>query len=197
MRIILASKSPRRREILEMLGLDFEVMVSDADEASELTDPARLVEELSRRKGLAVYDRLRAAGEDISDTLIISSDTVVSCDGEILEKPRDAADAARMLCMLSGREHTVFSGIAACFGGKCLSDVSGTRVHFAELSDAKIKKYLESGEYADKAGAYAIQGTASLFITGIEGDYFTVVGLPVRKLYELLLGGFGIDMQEL
>lgn len=197
MNIILASKSPRRREILAGLGMSFEVIVSDTDESSDISDPALLVRELAERKGRAVRDSLLSSGRDLSDTVIISSDTLVACGGEILGKPRDRADAERMLKLLSGRTHSVFSGVAVCYGNEvCVSDVSETRVSFAGIGDDALSRYLDTCEYADKAGAYAIQEGASLFITGIEGDYFTVVGLPVRRLYELL-GSIGIDMQLL
>ena len=114
MNYILASKSPRRKEILETLGVAFEVVTADVDESSDVTDPCRLVEILSERKGLAVRDRLLSEGRDLSDTVIISSDTVVAVGGEILGKPCDRADACRMLSMLSGRSHTVVSGISLC-----------------------------------------------------------------------------------
>ncbi len=193
MRIILASGSPRRREILTMLGLDFEVVVSDVDEESGEKDPARLVCELSRRKGIAVRDSLG----DAEDTLIISSDTLVWCEGEVLGKPRDEADARRMIKLMSGKTHSVYSGICVCLGGKCVARASETRVTFAPMTDGQIETYIKNCEYADKAGAYAIQEGASLFIEGIEGDYFTVVGLPVRELCCLLGEEFSVDMQAL
>lgn len=188
MKIILASASPRRREILMSLGLDFEVVVSGADETTDITDPAELVRSLSRLKAREVWQRL---GQP-RDSLIIASDTVVYCGGEIIGKPRDRADAARMLRTLSGRTHIVYSGIAVIFNGREASDVSSTRVTFAPISEEELGHYLDHAAYADKAGAYAVQGEAACFIEGIEGDYFTVVGLPVRKLYTLLKNEFGI-----
>ena len=182
MKFILASKSPRRREILEMLGIDFEVITSDADESSDITDPCRLVEELSLRKGVAVRDALIAAGRDLSDTVIISSDTVVAVEGEILGKPRDAQDARRMLGLLSGRAHEVVSGICLLSADRCGVSHEVTKVIFERLDEETIERYIERTNPYDKAGAYAIQGEASLFICGIEGDYFNVVGLPVHRL---------------
>ncbi|MBQ9760265.1 MAG: septum formation protein Maf [Clostridia bacterium] len=191
MNFILASKSPRRREILQNLGVRFEVVTADTDESSTLTDPCALVEELSRRKGLAVLERLEAEGRDLTDTVVIASDTVVSADGGILGKPRDAEDAARMLRMLSGREHEVISGIALI--GKDTLGVSHdvTRVKFAPLTERQIAFYLQSGEPFDKAGAYAIQGLASMWIEGIRGCYFNVVGLPVHRMCTLYSELFG------
>ena len=182
MKFILASKSPRRREILEMLGIDFEVITSDADESSNITDPRQLVEELSLRKGLAVRDTLIAAGGDLSDTVIISSDTVVAIDGEILGKPRDEEDARRMLRLYSGRSHEVVSGI--CLIGEDRQAVSHevTTVTFDEMDEETVCSYVRAAQPYDKAGAYAIQGLASAYITGIEGDYFNVVGLPVHRM---------------
>ena len=182
MKFILASKSPRRREILEMLGIDFEVITSDADESSDITDPRQLVEELSLRKGLAVRDALIAAGRDLSDTVIISSDTVVAIDGEILGKPHDEEDARRMLRLYSGRSHEVVSGI--CLIGAERQGVSHevTTVTFDEMDEEAVCSYVRVAQPYDKAGAYAIQGLASAYITGIDGDYFNVVGLPVHRM---------------
>jgi septum formation protein len=197
MRIILASKSPRRKEILSRFGLKFEVIASDADESVNIKDPSALVRELSLRKGRAVLDMLKNAGADISDTLIISSDTVVCCGGEIFGKPADRAEAKKMLLSMSGRAHKVYTGIAAIYGGREAHDVSETEVSFARMSDGDIEWYLNAADYADKAGAYAVQGAAALFIEEIKGDYFTVVGLPVRKLSELLRDKFGINLPSL
>ena len=185
MRLILASKSPRRREILENLGLEFEIVTADTDESSDLTSPYALVEELSRRKGEAVRELLLSQGQDLTDTVIIASDTVVSIDGEILGKPCDREDAIRMLRSLSGREHEVVSGI--CLIGKDTLGVSHeiTKVVFDELDQETIDAYIEKAQPYDKAGAYAIQGLASAYVSGIKGDYFNVVGLPVHALCQL------------
>lgn len=193
MNYILASQSPRRREILTSLGLSFEVVTSEADESSTVTDPPRLVEELSRRKGEAVRDHLREMGRDVSDTLIIASDTVVAIDGEILGKPRDREDAARMLRLYSGRTHEVVSGICLIAGNRIASAHEITEVEFDTLDEDAILRYISTAEPYDKAGAYAIQGLASAYIKGIHGDYFNVVGLPVHcmnQLHKRLLGAY-------
>ena len=185
MRIVLASKSPRRREILSMLGIRFDVVSADADESSDITDPAALVQELALRKGRATRELLRAKGEWDDDTLIIASDTVVAAGGEILGKPRDNADAARMLGLLSGTAHHVISGVSLLMGDREIADFDDTCVFFDDMTPADIDWYVQSGEPADKAGAYAVQGLASLWIKGLQGCYFNVVGLPVHKLNAL------------
>ncbi len=191
MKFILASKSPRRKEILEMLGLDFEIVTADTDESSTERDPHKLVELLSLRKGLAVRDRLLAEGRDLSDTVIVSSDTVVAIDGEILGKPQDADDASRMLRMLSGRSHEVVSGVALIGEGRIGASHEVTEVEFDEWDDETIEKYISVARPYDKAGAYAIQGLASVWIKGIRGCYFNVVGLPIHRLDRLYRELFG------
>ncbi len=192
MKFILASGSPRRYEILTNLGLTFDVVSPDVDESSDISDPGKLTEELSRRKGLAAFESLGCP----SDTVIISSDTVVAIDGEILGKPRDLDDAARMLRLLSGREHDVISGICVTLNGRAVASHEVTKVIFDELSDADVETAVTLGEPLDKAGAYAVQGTASLFISGLRGDYFNVVGLPVNRLVKTLKTEFGINICE-
>jgi septum formation protein len=186
MRIILASKSPRRREILSSLGISFEVVSADADESSDITDPCLLVRELALRKARATRDLLRLRGEWNDDTLIIASDTVVATDEEILGKPRDGRDATRMLGLLQDGSHRVISGVALVLGEREVCGYDVTAVRFGKMSEAEIAWYVASGEPADKAGAYAVQGLASMWIKGLEGDYFNVVGLPVYRLGELL-----------
>lgn len=195
MTYILASGSPRRREMLAHLGLDFRVCVADADEESDERDGAALVELLSARKARAVYDRLTQAGEWSSETVIIAADTVVvDPNGEILGKPRDERDAARMLRTLSGHTHRVISGVAVMLGERLVTSHEVTQVSFSPLDDALIARYIASGEPMDKAGAYGIQDTAALWISGIKGDYFNVVGLPVHRLEQLLNENFGLSL---
>ena len=197
MRIVLASKSPRRREILAMLGLTFDIVTADTDEHSTLTDPAALVEELALRKGRAVRELLKSRGEWDSDTLIIASDTVVATDQSILGKPENEQDAARMLGLLEGSTHYVISGIALLYGDKETADHDRTAVHFAPMTKDEIAWYATSGEPLDKAGAYAVQGLASLFIKGLSGDYFNVVGLPVYRLNLMARKFVGKSLNEL
>lgn len=188
---ILASGSPRRREILSNLGLSFTVAVSDADETTAEAEPGRMTEVLSARKGHAVLASLTGAGTDMAGKLLIASDTTVFCAGEILGKPRDAADAHRMLAMLSGRRHEVVSGIWLWMDGREAVSHAVTAVEFAPLTEREIAAYIASGEPFGKAGAYAIQGRAAAFIRGIAGDYFNVVGLPVNRMCELYRETFG------
>ena len=197
MRVVLASKSPRRREILASLGVAFDIVSADADESSDITDPALLVRELALRKGRAARKLLKARGEWNDDTLIIASDTVVAINGEILGKPRDEADATRMLSLLSGTAHHVISGIALLIGDHEIADFDDTSVRFAQMTEAEIAWYVASGEPMDKAGAYAVQGLASLWIKGLDGCYYNVVGLPVYKLNELCRHTVGKNLIEL
>ena len=204
MKIILASKSPRRKEILENLGIKFEIIVSDADESSEEKDPALLVRELSLRKGRAVADRI--INENIhvgEDTYIISSDTVVAtADGEILGKPSDIADAKRMLSLLEGKSHYVHSGIAIIKISADreiteAADTESTAVEFLQMSENEIDFYVKNENVLDKAGAYAIQGIASAWIKKIDGDYFNVVGLPTCKTLSLFKNAYGIEQKDI
>ena len=202
MHIILASKSPRRKEILEMLGVPFTVMTADTDERSTQTDPALLVEQLALQKATDVQDMLDAQDKLQPGTLIIASDTVVALNGEILGKPRDRDDARRMIKGLQNTTHHVLSGIAFCYvdadgNRKGAYSHASTAVHFGPMSDEDIELYISSDEPYDKAGAYAIQGLAGRWITGIEGDYFNVVGLPVNVMCELAKAAFGIDLLRL
>ena len=191
MRVILASKSPRRKEILENLGLKFDVIVADADESCDIADPCERVSALAAIKGRAVREQ---AGDDC---LIIASDTLVYAEGEFLGKPKDKADARRMIEMLSGKAHSVVSGLYLSCGGKEFSGAGETRVVFDKMTDGEIEDYISSPEPYDKAGGYAVQGLASLYVSGIEGDYFNVVGLPVNLLYKSLKNEFGIDINDL
>ena len=181
-KLILASQSPRRREILENLGVAFEIVTSDADESSSERDPRRLVEQLSLRKAEAVRDALLQTGRDLSDTVILASDTVVAVDGMILGKPHDEQEAVAMLSRLSGRRHEVISGLALLGCGKEGTAHEVTEVEFDVMDRETILRYVHTANPYDKAGAYAIQGLASAWISGIHGCYFNVVGLPVHRL---------------
>ena len=198
MKLILASASPRRRELLAHLGLKFTVTIADTDESSDERDGARLCELLARRKAQAVADALTGQGNPPDETtVILAADTVVvSPDGEILGKPRDRDDAIRMLHMLSGQTHRVISGVAVQVGTRLCSAFEQTDVTFAPLSDDTIARYVDSGEPMDKAGAYGIQDTAALWIEAIHGDYFNVVGLPIHRLEVLLNEAFGLTLWE-
>ena len=186
--IILASASPRRREILCQAGIDFKIIVSNADEDVPESDPALLVEELARRKGRAVADQL--AGEECSgdrDYLVIGADTIVTLAGKILGKPRDEENACHMLNNLSGRTHQVMTAVSLTrVRGKEIDDShvfhEVTDVMMRKLTDEEIRDYVNTGDPLDKAGAYGIQGMAGMFVSGIRGDYYNVVGLPLCSL---------------
>jgi septum formation protein len=197
MNFILASKSPRRKEILENIGLDFTVITADADETCAETDPEEYVKLLALRKGQAVLDALRAGERLTSDTLIIASDTVVALENEILGKPKDKADAERMLRAFSGKAHRVISGVALLTEQKTAVCAEVTKVLFDEIPEPEIAQYIATSEPYDKAGAYAIQGFASLWIHGIEGDYFNVVGFPLKRFADLLREEFSISLAAL
>lgn len=192
MKLILASASPRRREILTTLGVEFSVRTADADETCSLTDPGLRVEAISVKKCHAVRDALAAEGALDADTVILASDTLVTLDGEFLGKPRDGEDARAMLGMLQGRTHTVASGLALWKDGRTVTAHELTGVTFAPMNRDEIEAYLATGESFGKAGGYAVQGYAARYIRGIDGDYFNVVGLPARRLYETLREAFGI-----
>jgi septum formation protein len=177
--LLLASKSPRRREILENAGIPFEVRAADVHETrSDGEAPLDYVHRLARDKAAAVH----ALPSDI----VLGADTVVTIDEHVLEKPQDEADARRMLRLLSGRDHEVITGICLRSAGQSIVDAERTTVRFSELTDDEIDVYVQSGEPMDKAGAYAIQGLASRFIERIDGCYFNVVGLPVARVYRHL-----------
>lgn len=182
MQIILASQSPRRRELLTQMGLPFTVRVADIDEQLQRDlPPAELVARISAEKAAAV-----AAEVNDPDALIIAADTVVTVDGTVLGKPRDEADAKRMLSLLSGRAHRVFTGFTLQQGARVVSHSEETEVHFRPLSDEEISAYIATGEPMDKAGAYGIQGRGSLLVRSLSGDYFNVMGLPVCALGQAL-----------
>ena len=184
MRLILASASPRRAELLRLAGFTFDVSPADVDERVRSGEaPQDYVRRLAAEKSAAVLKQL---GSDASEVVVLGADTAVVVDGAILGKPRDDADAASMLQNLSGRAHEVLTGVSVRTGKAELGMVARTTVRFAPLSDLQIAEYVASGEGQDKAGAYAIQGLASRFIPSIEGSYSNVVGLPVADVAELL-----------
>lgn len=189
MELILASQSPRRKEILSLLGMPFSVAVSDADEAvDELLPPYFIAESLSLKKAAAVAKNVTFPA------IVIGADTIVVSDGKILGKPKDDADAFSMLSSLSGRTHSVISGVTI-LDTKCAKSESfyvETEVTFYPLTDKEIADYITTGECRDKAGAYGIQGRGGKFVEKISGDYFNVVGLPLSKLYQVLKKEFNI-----
>ena len=186
MKWILASASPRRRELLTQVGLEFEVMVSDADEnIEESLSPDELVKRLSLIKAAAVKEELSAKGSD-GDPAVIGADTVVFHNGEILGKPKDEEDAFRMLKSLSGDTHSVYTGVTILLGDETITFANETKVVFDTISDEEIKRYIASKEPMDKAGAYGIQGLGGAFVTSIEGEYANVVGFPIGEFCHIL-----------
>ena len=191
--IILASASPRRRELLVQIGIPFRVCVSDCEEIITETLPERVVCELSRQKARDVWQKLKkeqgsAAG--VEKALVIGADTVVAYDGRILGKPADAAQAVEMLTLLAGNTHQVYTGVTFCYqenGTEKLHTFhERTEVTVYPMSRAEITAYVETGEPMDKAGAYGIQGRFAAYVKEIRGDYNNVVGLPVGRLYQEL-----------
>ena len=196
-KIILASGSPRRKELLAQIGLSFTVRVSEADEHTEETKPEKLVCILSERKALAVWDELTE--EEKKESILIGADTVVAVDDRILGKPADETEAFRMIELLQGRSHQVYTGVTILRqGGLQPLERTGTcgiqKKQFFEktdvlvypMSEEEITAYVKTGEPLDKAGAYGIQGSFAAYIQGINGDYSNVVGLPVGRLYHEL-----------
>ncbi len=180
MRVILASQSPRRRELLTLIGIKHEVSPADIDESllpGEL--PAPHAERLARAKAHVIAEREPGA-------VVIAADTIVVVDGDVLGKPRDAADAHSMLTRLSGRTHTVLTAIAVAHGARTESAVESVDVTFRVLTDAEISAYIATGEPMDKAGAYGIQGYGATIVERVNGDYFSVMGLGLRRLVDLL-----------
>ncbi|HEY8227995.1 MAG TPA: Maf family protein [Pyrinomonadaceae bacterium] len=183
--LVLASRSPRRAEILAVVGWPFEVVVAGVDESrNNHEDAIAYVERLAESKARAVAVKL-------PDRLVLGADTTVVVNNQILGQPIDAEDAKRMLTLLNDRWHDVITGVAIISSGRemtCLVRHERTRVRFAKMSDQQIDWYIATGEPMDKAGAYAVQGKAGLFIEEIQGDYFNVVGLPIRLVYEMAIG---------
>ena len=182
MNIVLASASPRRRELLTMLGVEnYKIIPAVGEEVVKPgLSPAEIVCDLSYQKAAEVSEHCETS------ELIIAADTVVALDGEIMGKPSDKDEAYRMLSKLSGRTHEVFTGVTVMKGGEFFSEYERTSVRFRELSQREIYAYIETGEPMDKAGSYGAQGLGSLFVEGIEGDFFNVMGLPLCRLSKML-----------
>ena len=179
MELILASQSPRRRELLGLFRLPFVIRVADIDETmNPKLSPYDEVARVSREKALAVARE--------KDDIVIAADTIVVCEGKVLGKPRTTEEAVQMLSLLSGRDHQVMTGMTVVRGGQSMSCTEVTDIHFRELSQKEIAAYVATGEPMDKAGAYGIQGGAALFAEKMVGDYYNVMGLPVCKLRQIL-----------
>jgi nucleoside triphosphate pyrophosphatase len=188
--VILASASPRRRELLRLVGIEHVVMPADIDETHPPGEaPAAHAERLAREKARAIHR---------NDAVVIGSDTIVVVDGDVLGKPRDHDQAAAMLRRLSGRSHVVMTGVAVAWRGRVSSGVEEVGVTFRALSDDEIRRYIETGEPMDKAGAYGIQGFGATIVDRVDGDYFAVMGLPLNRLVRLCrLLGLGYDFGPL
>ena len=179
MNLILASASPRRKELLEKFGVPFVIRVADIDETMDSSKaPFDEVARVSRCKALAV--------EKESDDILVAADTIVVCEGKVLGKPRSEAHAKAMLRLLSGRDHQVMTGCTVLRGEKSVTFTEVTHIHFRDLTEKEIAKYVASGEPMDKAGSYGIQGGAALFCERMVGDYYNVMGLPVCRLGQVL-----------
>lgn len=188
-RVILASASPRRKELLTQIGIAYEVMPSRTEEKTEKKLPEEIVQELSAQKAAEVYARLEEQGED--GYTVIGADTIVSFQGEVMGKPRDREDACRMLRILQGNTHQVYTGVTLCqkpsgHPAKFHTFYEKTDVSMYSMPEEEIEAYVATGEPMDKAGAYAVQGRCAAYIRGICGDYNNVVGLPVGRLYQEL-----------
>lgn len=207
-RLVLASASPRRRELLSQIGLEFSVMPSTKEENAKTTEAGALVQELSRQKAVDIWEQLSggqgqnpdADQEQISEEtqepnlngkrqpelLVIGADTVVCCEGKILGKPHSREAAAEMLTALQGRSHDVYTGVTLYSQSETVTFFECTQVEFYPMTEVEISEYIDSKEPMDKAGAYGIQGLGARFVKGIRGDYNNVVGLPVGRLYQEL-----------
>ena len=183
--IVLASQSPRRRELLEQLGLEFTIQPSTVEEKVTSEDPVEVVRELSRQKAQDVADQMEKehAGHDM---VVLGADTIVVYKGRILGKPADRDDAEKMLHMLQGNTHSVYTGVTLIGKGKSVTFAEETKVTMYPVSHEEITWYIETKEPDDKAGSYAVQGLGARFIQKIEGDYNNVVGLPAGRIYQIL-----------
>lgn len=207
-RLVLASASPRRRELLSQIGLEFTVMPSTKEENTKTTEAGALVQELSRQKAVDIWEQLSGGQGQNPDTdqeqiseetqepnlngkrqpelLVIGADTVVCCEGKILGKPHSREAAAEMLTALQGRSHEVYTGVTLYSQSETVTFFECTQVEFYPMTEVEISEYIDSKEPMDKAGAYGIQGLGARFVKGIRGDYNNVVGLPVGRLYQEL-----------
>lgn len=190
MEIILASASPRRRELLQQLGVEFLVFPAQGEEEAEGSDPKTIVMELAHKKAGEIYEKIIETKTGGKDSIVIGADTIVVNEGKILGKPKDKEDACAMLTGLSGRTHEVYTGVSLwiCANGKKVQNTfcERTAVTMYPLSEEEIRAYAASGEPHDKAGSYAIQGRGAAFIEKIDGDYNNVVGLPIARIYQEL-----------
>ena len=207
-RLVLASASPRRRELLSQIGLEFTVMPSTKEENAKTTEAGALVQELSRQKAVDIWEHLSGGqgqnpdadqeqiaeetqepnlnGKRQPELLVIGADTVVCCEGKILGKPHSREAAAEMLTALQGRSHEVYTGVTLYSQSETVTFFECTQVEFYPMTEVEISEYIDSKEPMDKAGAYGIQGLGARFVKGIRGDYNNVVGLPVGHLYQEL-----------
>jgi len=196
--IVLASASPRRKEIMDRMGFSCRVFVADVEESVSESEPARMVQALASLKTDAVLSKYMQLDEARENFIMIGADTMVFYDGIALGKPKDEADAFRMIDMLSGKSHEVISGVSIIIKDDKLEKLSfavSTKVTMQKLTAEQIRDYIATGEPMDKAGAYAIQGLFGIYIKEIVGDYYNVVGFPIGKIYELLLQR-GIDLKK-
>ena len=207
-RLVLASASPRRRELLSQIGLEFTVIPSTKEENAKTTEAGALVQELSRQKAVDIWEQLSGGqgqnpdadqeqiaeetqepnlnGKRQPELLVIGADTVVCCEGKILGKPHSREAAAEMLTALQGRSHEVYTGVTLYSQSETVTFFESTQVEFYPMTEVEISEYIDSKEPMDKAGAYGIQGLGARFVKGIRGDYNNVVGLPVGRLYQEL-----------
>ena len=196
--IVLASSSPRRKEILTSLGIDFRIVTEDTDETLEgIMTPEAAVCTLAERKCADVLKKLETEKDLLAETLIIACDTVVVYEGMMIGKPLDEAHAILTLGLLSDSRHSVYSGISVYYKGRIASRAARTDVKFRELSEKEIKAYVESGEPMGKAGSYAIQMKGASFVERIEGEFNNVVGLPVSALLALLREEFSVEPMDI
>ncbi len=192
-KLILASRSPRRIELIRMLDQYAQSIPSEADETFDDTrSPEQNVISTAYKKAKQVYD----SNVIPDDTVVIGVDTIVVCDGQVFTKPNDRADAYRMIAMYSGRTHSVLSGVALISNKQTLTFCEQSQVTFIDLSAEEIESYLATNEPYDKAGAYGIQGMAGLFVQRIEGCYYNIMGLPISALYRVLRGEFGFTLNK-